>query len=218
MQDINRKELTIKTLLILISIWIAVNLIVQAIPDLKSMIRFINNIEYEILGGYTSDFFIQRNVTYAFAYNVIYILTLIAILMFSTISIFNRKKIKLMGIAIIAQNVLLLALELWKRFLIDTLNDIALIHIKKYLIIIVIITVGFIVISFKQKIFYLLLAIMTLLRCLNTINFCLEYIGSINNIYVILMCFCETIVLILYWIILLLSGIVFKVDKLEYDK
>lgn len=218
MQDINRKEFAIKTLLILISIWVAVNLVVQAIPGLNSTIRFIDNIEYEILGGYTSEFFIQRNVTYAFAYNVIYTLTLVTVLIFSTISIFNKKKIKLVGIAIIVQNSLLLALELWECLLTDTLNDIALIHIKKYLIIIVIITIGFTVISFKQKIFYLLLSIITLLRCLSTINFCLEYIGSINNIYVILMCFCETLVLILYWIILLLSRRVFKVDKLEYDK
>ena len=190
-------------LLILITIWTTLILIAQAIPSLNSTIRFVENVKYEILGGYASDFFIQRNVTYAISYNIFYTLTLATISIFSVISIFKSKMVKLMGIAIIAQNTLLVALRMWDSFLIDTLNDTILINIKTYLVIIIIITVVFTIISFRQKIFHLLLIGMTLLQCFNTISFILEYIRSINNIYVIFECFCGILILILYWIILL---------------
>lgn len=190
-------------LLILITIWTAIILIMQAIPSLNSTFRFVNNVKYEIVGGYASDFFIQRNVTYAIFYNMFYASTLAIISIFSVISIFKPQMFKLIGVAIIAQNTLLLSLRGWDIFLIDTLKDAILINIKTYLCIIIIITIIFTIISFRQKIFYLLLIAITLLQCFNTINFILEHIRSINNIYVIFECLCGIITLILYWIILL---------------
>lgn len=192
-------------LLILMSIWTTVILFSQAIPSLNSTIRFINNVKYEIIGGYASDFFIQRNVNYAISYNIAYVLTFVCIAIISIISIFKPKMIKLLGVAIITQNTFLLSFKVWDKFLINKLDDTVLINIKMLLVIVSFVTIIFVLMSFKQKIFYLILGTITLLQCSNTISFLSEYIRSINNIYMILECFCMIPVLILYWIILFLQ-------------
>lgn len=192
-------------LLILMSIWTTLILFAQAIPSLNSTIRFIDNVKYEITGGYASDFFIQRNVNYAISYNAINVLTLVCTTIFSIISIFKPKMTKLLGITIIVQNTFSLALKGWDKFLINKLDNTILIDIKMFLVIVSFVTIIFVLFSFKQKIFYLILGTITLLQCLNTISFLSEYIRSINNIYIILECFCMILVLILYWIILFLQ-------------
>lgn len=192
-------------LLILMSIWTTLILFAQAIPSLNSTIRFIDNVKYEITGGYASDFFIQRNVNYAISCNAINVLTLICTTIFSIISIFKPKMTKLLGITIIVQNTFSLALKGWDKFLINKLDNTILIDIKMFLVIVSFLTIIFVLFSFKQKIFYLILGTITLLQCLNTISFLSEYIRSINNIYMILECFCMILVLILYWIILFLQ-------------
>ena len=192
-------------LLILMSIWTTLILFAQAIPSLNSTIRFIDNVKYEITGGYASDFFIQRNVNYAISYNAINVLTLVCTTIFSIISIFKPKMTKLLGITIIVQNTFSLALKGWDKFLINKLDNTILIDIKMFLVIVSFVTIIFVLFSFKQKIFYLILGTITLLQCLNTISFLSEYIRSINNIYMILECFCMILVLILYWIILFLQ-------------
>lgn len=192
-------------LLILMSIWTTLILFAQAIPSLNSTIRFIDNVKYEITGGYASDFFIQRNVNYAISYNAINVLTLVCTTIFSIISIFKSKMTKLLGITIIVQNTFSLALKGWDKFLINKLDNTILIDIKMFLVIVSFVTIIFVLFSFKQKIFYLILGTITLLQCLNTISFLSEYIRSINNIYMILECFCMILVLILYWIMLFLQ-------------
>lgn len=192
-------------LLILMSLWTTLILFAQAIPSLNSTIRFIDNVKYEITGGYASDFFIQRNVNYAISYNAINVLTLVCTTIFSIISIFKPKMTKLLGITIIVQNTFSLALKGWDKFLINKLDNTILIDIKMFLVIVSFVTIIFVLFSFKQKIFYLILGTITLLQCLNTISFLSEYIRSINNIYMILECFCMILVLILYWIILFLQ-------------
>lgn len=192
-------------LLILMLAWVTLILFIRAIPSLNSTIRFINNIKYEILGGYASDFFIQRNVNYAIYYNIINVLMLVYIVIISIVSIFKPKMIKILGIGIIVQNIFLLALTGWDKFLINKLAETILIEIKMYFIIISLMVIIFVLISFKQKIFYLILGTITLLQCLNTISIFMEYIGSTSNIHVILDCFYMIFILILYWALLFLQ-------------
>ena len=119
--------------------------------------------------------------------------------------------IKALGMLIIAQNTFLLSLKGWNKFLTNKVNDTVLIDIKMFLGIISLAIIIFVLISFKQKIFYLLLMVMTLLQCFNIISFSLEYVRSISNIYVIFECFCEILILIPYWIVSLSMN---KSDKL----
>lgn len=193
-------------LLILMSIWTTLILFIQSIPNLKLILRVSNRMIEEIsygYGSYTDEIFEQTDIIYPITYNTLYTLTLVCIVIFSILSIFKPKMIKVLGVSIIIQNTFLLSLKWWDEFLIDKMNDIVLVDIKIFLGIIFLITVIFVLISFKQKIFYLVLGIITLLQCFNTISFLAEYIGSINNIHVILECFCMILVFILYWTILL---------------
>lgn len=195
-------------LLILMSMWTTLILFIQAIPSLKLILRVSNKMIEEIsygYGSYADEMFIQTDIIYPIAYNALNVLTLVCTIIFSIISIFKPKMTKLLGITIIVQNTFSLALKGWDKFLINKLDDTVLIDIKMLLVIVSFVTIIFVLMSFKQKIFYLILGTITLLQCLNTISFLSEYIRSINNIYMILECFCMILVLILYWIILFLQ-------------
>lgn len=195
-------------LLILMSMWTTLILFIQAIPSLKLILRVSNKMIEEIsygYGSYADEMFIQTDIIYPIAYNAINVLTLVCTTIFSIISIFKPKMTKLLGITIIVQNTFSLALKGWDKFLINKLDNTILIDIKMFLLIVSFVTIIFVLFSLKQKIFYLILGTITLLQCLNTISFLSEYIRSINNIYIILECFCMILVLILYWIILFLQ-------------
>lgn len=195
-------------LLILMSLWATLILFIQAIPSLKLILRVSNKMIEEIsygYGSYADEIFIQTDIIYPIAYNALNVLTLVCITIFSIISIFKPKMTKLLGITIIVQNTFSLTLKGWDKFLINKLDDTILIDIKMFLIIVSFVTIIFVLISFKQKIFYLILGTITLLQCLNTISFLSEYIRNINNIYVILECFYMILVIIMYWIILFLQ-------------
>ena len=64
---------------------------------------------------------------------------------------------------------------------------------------------GGIWLSSKQKIFYILLATITLLQLLNTVAIVKEYIASISIPQVAFECFNGIVILILYWIFLILN-------------
>lgn len=195
-------------LLILMSMWTTLILFIQAIPSLKLILRVSNKMIEEIsygYGSYADEMFIQTDIIYPIVYNAINVLTLACTTIFSIISIFKPKMTKLLGITIIVQNTFSLALKGWDKFLINKLDNTILIDIKMFLVIVSFVTIIFVLFSFKQKILYLILGTITLLQCLNTISFLSEYIRSINNIYIILECFCMILVLILYWIILFLQ-------------
>ena len=195
-------------LLILMSMWTTLILFIQAIPSLKLILRVSNKMIEEIsygYGSYVDEIFIQTDIIYPIAYNALNVLMLVCTTIISIISIFKPKMIKLLGVAIITQNTFLLSFKMWDKFLINKLDDTVLIDIKMLLAIVSFVTIIFVLMSFKQKIFYLILGTITLLQCLNTISFLSEYIKSINNIYMILECFCMILALILYWIILFLQ-------------
>ena len=201
-------------LLIFITIWVSIILIAQAIPDLKLILRVTNRMIKEISYGYNpyaDNIFKQTNIIYPIAYNILYTSTLVCIAVISILSIFKPQMIKALGMLIIAQNTFLLSLKWWNKFLTNKVNDTVLIDIKMFLGIISLAIIIFVLISFKQKIFYLLLMVMTLLQCFNIISFSLEYVRSISNIYVIFECFCEILILIPYWIVSLSMN---KSDKL----
>ena len=195
-------------LLILMSIWVTLILFIQSIPSLKLILRVSNKMIEEIsygYGSYADEIFIHSDIIYPIAYNALNVLTLICTTIFSIISIFKPKMTKLLDITIIVQNTFSLALKGWDKFLINKLDNTILIDIKMFLVIVSFVTIIFVLISFKQKIFYLILGIITLLQCLNTISIFMEYIGSISNIHVILDCSYMIFILILYWVLLFLQ-------------
>lgn len=190
-------------MLIIMIIWGAIILFIHAIPGLNSALYLADSVRYEIIGGYVDEYFIQINIIGRISYNIFYTLTSALIIIFSIVTIFKPNMIKAVGITLIVQNITLLSFDIWHKFLINASNNTILIDIKIYLSLTTLVAIIIILISLKQIIFYFILGIITLLQCLSTINLIEEYIGGINNIYVIFECFCGILTLILYWLILL---------------
>ena len=192
-------------LLILTVIWTTIILMAQAIPNLRLIFRVTDSIietmpcEYENI----DNFFKQIEIIYPIVYNLSYTLTFLLIIIFLIITLFQPQFVKLLGIVIISQNIILFSLFVWDKFLINESNNTILIGIKIYLVITILVTIGFVIISIKPKIFYLMLSIVTLLQCFNTISLVIEHISHIDNIYMIFQCFGEIFIIIPYWIVLL---------------
>lgn len=193
-------------LLILMTMWTTIILIAQAIPSLKFVMQFINSVRYEIIGGYVDELFIQKEIVWSMSYNILYTLTYSLIIIFLIITTFKPKIVKILGIIIIAQNIVLLSLLAWNKLLINELNNTILIDIKVYLGLTILTTIIFVIISNKPKMFYLILSVVTLLQCFNTIGLVIKHVNHIGSIYVIFQCFSEVLVLIPYWIVLLLTN------------
>lgn len=194
-------------LLILIAMWTIIILFTQAIPNLKLIFRVTDSIIETMPYGYENmdDFFKQIEIIYPMTYNILYILTFTLILIFSTITIFQPKFIKILGVVILTQNIVLLALSVWDNFWANELNNIILIDIKVYLVLTIIVAIIFAIISTNPKVFCLIFGTVALLQCLKTISLVIERINHLRNIHIIIQCFDKILILILYCIVLFFS-------------
>lgn len=108
MQSLNRKEIAIKTLLILISL-LSIILIKEGIDDINSSIKVVKNMGgFDIYPMDSPDITIQ-GLYYPIIANVIFTLCSVMVLILSMVSIFVKNRI--IEIVIIAQTFLTILLE-----------------------------------------------------------------------------------------------------------
>lgn len=148
-------------MLVLLAIWSLIILVVYSIPGLVYAINFAYSFKYEIMAGYVDECFWQKEIIWSISFCIFHTLTFAFVIIFSIVAIFKSEIIKAVGGVIIAQNIVLLSLELWEEFLINELNNTILIDIKLYLLIAIFATIVFVIMSLKQKIFYLILSILS---------------------------------------------------------
>lgn len=197
----NKRSLILLSLMI---IWTGILLIVYAIPSLLSAIQILNIVKYEIIAGYASEYFIQRDIISNLLYIIFDVLSLIITIAFSVMSIFKSKMIKAVGITLIAHSIMVLSLRLWYEFFTNGIDTVK-VDIKWYLCFAIVTTIALSCLSSKQKFFYLMLVVITILQCIKSVFFMsvyleLDIIGILNMIIV----YCGvTIILILYWLVLL---------------
>ncbi len=195
----NRVNYILLSLLIISELVI---LIIYSIPNLNHTVNFVKSIEDLIIAGYVSDIFWQNGVIYGLIYCIFHTLTYILIIIFSVITLFKHRMIKIVGNIIIIQNIMLLSLTLWHKFLINELNETVVIDIEMYIFITIFLTAFVMIVSLRKKKFYLTLSIITILQLINTINFAIEHIASIYITSVMFVCFSEILILNLYWLVL----------------
>lgn len=191
-------------IIILMYLYTIILLFAWVIPNFFSAIRFLNSIKYEIIGGYATDCFVQESVYY-FSCNALNMIFFLVNIIFLTISIFKPKEVKTVGIIIIAQDSAFLLLQLWSEYFVNSIEDVVIINIKLWLIIVLTITGIVIWLSIKQKIFYLLLCVITILQLLNSITLVIGYIPYLYVPQVIFLCFHDIVLPILYWIFIIFS-------------
>lgn len=187
----------------LMAMWSITLLVKWLIPSLFSAAQFVSDdtTKYGIIGGYYDDFFIQRHVIYYILNCIFETLSFLIFVVLLAALLFKPKMIKIVGIILIIQNVILLSIQVWDRFCINPLESKINIDIWWNLCIAFIITAILIYLSSKQKFFYMILAFVTLLRGANTLAFMFE--NNIDNIYVIFNCFDCLFPMILYWLLIL---------------
>lgn len=188
-------------LLCLSTIWTTIILFAYAIPSLKSAIIFLERIKFEIIGGYTSNFFIQIEVIWYIVSNIFFTLTYTLVTIFLIITILKPTIIKATGRMIIFQNIILILLDIWNKFLTNKQNETILIDITHYLVIVIIISIMILLLSIKPKIFVVVLSLTTLLQILNTMSSFTQM--RLDNIYAIFEHLGEVLILCFYWIIFL---------------
>ena len=145
-----------------------------------------------------------RNLSYA----LVDTLSLTLIFIFSIISIFKPKEIKITGIIIIVQNIIILSLDSWHEFFADGINAIY-IDIKWYLVITatIVLIIGYLS-TIRPKIFISVLGCVTITQTIISIYYVNHYIDSFFDIGVFNMFryYCHlTIILILYFLLLFRS-------------
>lgn len=176
MQAINRKGITIKTLLILISI-LSIILIIEGIDNTNSSIKHIANMGgFDIYPINSSDNYIQ-SCYYDIIADVLFTLCPIIVLISSIISIFFQNRI--VEIVIMVQNLLVLLIQLSaNNYIISNITH--TIGLYPYLIIVIIIVLIVIFISaIIQKslfIFYILGLILLLVKYIDVYRFWYERI------------------------------------------
>lgn len=192
-------------LLSLMIIWTGILLITYDIPNLLSAIQFSNSVKYEVFSGYASEYFIQRDIISRLSYFIFDVASLIITIAFLVMSIFKPKMIKAVGITIIAQNIIVLLLRLWYGFFTNGIDSVK-VDIKWYLCFAFVATIVLSCLSYKRKFFYLMLVVITILQGINSVYFMAVYIKNILDIGILNMIigYCGlTIILVLYWLLLL---------------
>lgn len=194
-------------ILILMVVYSFILLFLWYVPYLLDIIGFYNqdDIKYGIAGGYISNFFIQSKILYHFIYGILGIIFLLCLIIVLIILLFKKNMNRMVGITIISQNIALMIFQTWSKYFVNSIEDIVIIDIKFWLIIVLIITGSCILLSTKQKIFYILLGIIIILRVLNTVFLVVEHIASIYALRVAFRCFNGIVLPILYWIFLILN-------------
>lgn len=185
-------------LLILLIMW-TVTLLVTGISDLKQSVRLVmqdidcmfdNRLQFDI-----------RNLSYG----LVDILSFTIIVIFSMITIFKPRWIKIIGNIIIVQNIIILSINSWREFSTDG-NNIIYVDIKWYLIItaIIVLIIGYLSTT-RHKIFITALGCITITQTIISIYYVNHYINSFFEIGVFNMFryYCSlTIILILYCLLL----------------
>lgn len=194
-------------ILILMVVYSFILLFLWYVPYLLDIIGFYNqdDIKYGIAGGYISNFFVQSKILYHFIYGILGIIFLLCLIIVLIMSLFKKNINRIVGITIISQNAALIILQVWPKCLVNIIEEIVIIDIKFWLVIVLIITGNCILLSAKQKIFYILLGIITILQVLNTVFLVVEHIASIYVPQVAFHCFNGIVIPILYWIFLILN-------------
>lgn len=168
MQSINRKEIAIKTLLILISL-LSLILIKEGIDDINSSIQVIKNMGgFDIYPMNSHDITIQ-GLYYPIIANVIFTLCSVMVLILSMVSIFVKNRI--IEIVIIAQALLTLLLKATANYKIigETINY------YTYIVIALSITLISIIISaIKEKtvfVFYIIGIVLLIAKYIDVYKF-----------------------------------------------
>ena len=181
-------------LLILLIMW-TVTLLITEISDLTQSVHLVmqefdDRLQFDI-----------RNLSYG----LVNILSFTMIAIFSMITIFKPRWIKIIGIIIIVQNIIILSINYWHEFFTDWINVIY-VDIKWYLIItaIVVLIIGYLS-NTIPKIFISVLGCVTITQTIISIYYVNHYINSFFEIGVFNMFryYCSlTIILILYCLLL----------------
>lgn len=195
------------SVLILMVVYSCIQLVWYYIPYLLNVINFYNldAIKYGIIGGYIEESFIQSNILHPFIYGVLGIIFSLCLIAELTICLLKKYVIMVLHITIIAQNTILLCMQAWSKYFVNIVEDIVIIDIKLWLVIVLIIAGIFIWLSTKQKMFYILFGIIIILQIINTFSLVSEYIASIYVPQVVLQCFSGIVIPILYCIFLILN-------------
>lgn len=173
--------------------------------SVRRVIRHIDDYMFDWL-----QFDIQQMV-----YDIVDIISLILIVVFSIISVFKSKIIKVIGITMIFQNIILLSLRAWYQFFTNGI-DTFYIDIKLYLVIDVITTLIITYLSIvKSKIFDFALGCITIVQTIISIYYINNYIGMFRIIDMFHFYCNQTVILILYWIVLFLTKREIKVSTKE---
>lgn len=171
MQELNRKKVTTKILLILISI-LSIILIKEGINDAMTSLKLVENMGgFEIYPIGSSDAIVQ-GWYYGIITNILFTLCPIIVLILSVISIFVKNGV--VEIAIIAQTFLILLLELPANF--DTVRD-AISYYPYIVISLVIVSTVIVLSAIKKKslfIFYIVGLFLSVVKYIDVYKFWLE--------------------------------------------
>lgn len=206
-------ELNKKTIFLsLIILWCAISIVFYWIPYLSEISDFANNIKYEIISGYISEQYLNKNI-----YSLIYlsIINIMCILFLFVVCILSYKKerlIRYIGVGIIWQTLIIILLKVWNNNLVDDYRNTEVISLKYWLMIsITICVIISILYIFNKKLTYIILCIATFLQIFYTIElfklnlgfFTQESIINTNYLSIIFQCIDGVVIYILFWTLLI---------------
>lgn len=196
----------------LIILWNIISIVFYWTPYLSGISKFADNIKYEIIGGYVSEQYLDKNIYSLTCLSIISIICIFFSFVMCILSYKKEKMIKYIGIGIIWQTLVKVLLKVWNDNLIDNYRNVEIISLKYWLIISIITCVIISVLYvFNRKLMYIVLCITTVLQCLNVVevlksNIGLLTQGSITNpnyLSIIFQCINGITIYILYWILLI---------------
>lgn len=214
MKKIELKKKTI--FLSLIILWCAISVIFYWVLYLFESLKFADNIKYEIIGGYVSKQFLEKNICSHIFISIISIICILFSFVICILSYKKEKMIKFIGIGTIVQTFFMVFLKFWNDNLVyaDYSVDVEaeIVSFKSWLIIS---TVTCIIISliysFYNKPSFIILGISTILQVFNTIELFKSNIGFLtqesitntNYLSIVFQCINGIVIYILYWILLI---------------
>ena len=190
--------------IVVLTIWTGILIIMCAIPELISALRVANSVKYEIMAGYADEYFMQGDIIYGVSYSIFFVFFLILNFIFSIISLFKIKMIKIIGKTVITQNIIFLSLQVWKRFFTNGIDEVY-IDIKWYLCFVIIFAIVLTFLSFEKHFFYLMMIIVFILQGIDLILFLTKYSNNLLDIGFSNIIFYGSnfVTIILYWLLIL---------------
>ena len=197
-------------LLLVIMLWNIISIVFYWIPYLSEISKFIDDIKYEIIGGYVNKPYLEKNIYGHMFLGTMSIICTLFLFIMCILSYKKRRMTKYVGIGIIMQTFMIILLKIWNDNLVDDYNGTEVISLKYWLIISIIVSIGIcFVYVLYNKISFVILFISSILQIINAIEFfklnigflTQESIANLNYLSIVFQCTSGVTLYILYWIL-----------------